>query len=162
MGRKRMKILITGTPGTGKTAIARKLAKKLNFKLINEKNFALKTKTGKKKGKEIEIDTKKFQKKINELLKDKKNIIIEGHVLCEMKIKADLVFLLRTKRALLEKRLKKKGYNEIKIQDNLFCEETDYCKKKTLKNYKKVIEVKNEKTLNSSLQKILKKIQGKK
>ncbi len=153
-----MKILITGTPGTGKTALAGKLGKKLGFKVVNEKDFALKTKTGKKKGKEVEINAKKFQKKINEFLKKQENAIIEGHVLCEMKIKADSVFLIRAKGKTLEKRLRKKGYNEVKIQDNLFCEETGYCKKKSVKNYGKVVEIRNEKTLNSSLQKILKKI----
>ncbi len=157
-----MKILITGTPGTGKTEIAEILKKKLGYKVINEKDFALKSKSGKKKNKEIEIDAKKFEKKINEFLKEKDNLIIEGHVLCEMKIKVDLVFLLRTKSELLEKRLKKRDYSEVKILDNVFCEKTGYCKEKSLKNYKKVIEIKNEKTLNSSIQKIIKKIKGKK
>ncbi|MFH1895063.1 MAG: signal peptidase I [archaeon] len=160
--RKKMNIVITGTPGTGKTAIAKKLGKKLKFEVINEKDFALKTKTGKKKGKEVEIDTKEFRKKLNALLEKKTRTIIEGHVLCEMKIKADMVFLLRTKPEIIEKRLRKKGYNEVKIQDNVFCEETGYCREKCLKNYKKVIEIKNEKSLNSSLQEIIKKIKGKK
>jgi len=155
---KNRNILITGTPGTGKTVLAEKLSEKLGYKVINEKDFALKTGTGKRKKKEVEIDTKKFQKKMNEFLKHKKGIIIEGHVLCEMKIKADLVFLLRTKTKILEKRLKKKKYNAVKIQDNLYCEETDYCRKKTLKNYRKITELKNEKSLKSSLQKIIKKL----
>ncbi|PIN99311.1 MAG: hypothetical protein COT90_00060 [Candidatus Diapherotrites archaeon CG10_big_fil_rev_8_21_14_0_10_31_34] len=169
-----MKIIITGTPGTGKTVIAGKLGKKLEYKVINEKDFALKTKSGKQTfskslikkssqaNKEIEIDTKKFEKKINEFLKEKDNLVLEGHVLCEMKINVDKIFVLRTKREILEKRLKKKKYNEVKIQDNLFCEEIDYCSKKALKNYKKVTEIMNEKTLNSSIQKIIKKIKEKK
>jgi len=153
-----MKILITGTPGTGKSVLAEKLSEKTGFDLVNEKDFALDSRTGKLKGKEVEIDVKEFQKKINEFLKEKKDIIIEGHVLCEMKIKVDLVFVIRTKRKILEKRLEKKGYKEVKIQDNIFCEETDYCKKKALKNYEKVIEIRNEKSLASALQKIMKKI----
>jgi len=161
-GKKKKNIVITGTPGTGKTVIAEKIAEKMGFRLINEKDFALKTKTGKLKKKEVEIDAKKFEKKINAILEKRRGILIEGHVLCEMKIKADIVFLLRTKTKILEKRLRKKGYNEIKIQDNLFCEETDYCKKKSIENYRKVIEIRNEKTLNSSIQKIIKKIKGKK
>ncbi len=157
-----MKVLITGIPGTGKTVLAEKLKEKLNWKTVNEKDFALKTKTGKRKGSEVEIDLKKFQKKMNEFLKKKENIIIEGHTLCEMKINTDLFFVLRTKRKILEKRLRKRGYTEIKIQDNLYCEETNYCKKKAEKNYKKIIEIKNEKNLKSSIQQILKKIKGKK
>lgn len=153
-----MKIVITGVPGTGKTEIAGKIGKKLKYNILNEKDFALKTKTGKKNGKEIEIDTVKFRKKINEFLKTEKNIIIEGHVLCEIKIKADLVFLLRTKPELLEKRLKKRKYNEVKIQDNLFCERTDYCRKKCLENYSDFIEIKNEKSITNSTEKIMKKI----
>ncbi len=152
-----MKIIITGTPGTGKTSTAKKIAGKMKLKLVNEKSFALKTKTGKKKGKETEVDLKKFRKKMNEFLKKEKNVVLEGHLLCEIKLNADYVFVLRTKPELLEKRLRKRNYSEIKILDNVFCEKTNYCGKKAGKNYVKVIEVSSNRNFEAA-KKILEKI----
>ncbi len=37
-----MRICITGTPGVGKTAIARRLGEVLGYRVLNEKEFAIK------------------------------------------------------------------------------------------------------------------------
>ena len=52
-----MRIIITGTPGTGKTAIAEILGRKIKHKALNEKDFCGKKRIGK-------IDKKTIAKKI--------------------------------------------------------------------------------------------------
>lgn len=135
-----MKILITGTPGVGKTVLAKKLGKKFSYPVINEKDFSLKNNIGSfNEENELEIPLKLFEKKMNLYLKKTKNVIIEGHVLCEMKLDVDLVILIKINPEELQMRLSKRNYSEIKIMDNAFCEGIDYCKKKVLKNYKKIV-----------------------
>ena len=125
-----MKILITGTPGCGKTTLAKGLAKKLKFECINEKDFALKNSIGEfNEENELEIPIKLFEKKMNNFLKTKKNIIIEGHTLCEMKLLVDLVILIKIDPEELQLRLEQRNYADLKIMDNVFCEGIEYCHK---------------------------------
>ena len=119
-----MKILITGTPGCGKTTLAKGLAKKLKFECINEKDFALKNSIGEfNEENELEIPIKLFEKKMNNFLKTKKNIIIEGHTLCEMKLLVDLVILIKIDPEELQLRLEQRNYADLKIMDNVFVKE---------------------------------------
>jgi len=159
-----MRLIITGTPGTGKSTIAKKIAKELNCGLVNELQFAGEKKIVEKEGKEKVIETKKLERELNKLLAREKNVIIEGHLLCETKLKnIDLIVLLKTNPKELEERLKKKGYSELKVQENLFCEKNSYCLNKALKNYpkSKIIRAKNEKNLKRSLKYIIKEIKRK-
>ncbi|MEW6295508.1 MAG: AAA family ATPase [Candidatus Diapherotrites archaeon] len=159
-----MRIIVTGTPGTGKSTIARKIAKEFKCKLLNELQFAQKKDLVKKEKKEKVIEIKKLGKELNKLLAREKNIVVEGHLLCETRLKnIDCIMVLKTNPKELKKRLKRKGYSELKVQENLFCEETGYCLKKALKNYpkSKIIQAKNEKNLKRSLKYIIKEIKRK-
>lgn len=77
-----MIITITGTPGTGKTYIAKKLSEKTNFKYMNLNEIIKKEKLYDKydkKAKTYDVDVKKLKiidKKLDEYL-DKKNIKIK-------------------------------------------------------------------------------------
>ena len=142
-----MKLIITGTPGCGKTTLAKNIGEKLKLRVINEKDFALKNSIGKfNEENELEIPIKEFEKKANSFLTKNDNIIFEGHVLCEMKLKVDKVILITINPEELELRLEQRHYSIDKIMDNVFCEGIDYCKKHVLRNYslKKVISIQSK------------------
>ncbi len=133
-----MNFIITGTPGCGKTTLAKLLAKTIGLKTINEKDFALNNKIGQfNEDNELEIPIKEFEKKANQFLSKNKGIILEGHTLCEMKLNVKKVILIKIAPEELELRLEKRNYSDVKIMDNVFCEGIEYCKKKVLKNYSK-------------------------
>jgi len=157
-----MRIIITGTPGTGKSLIAQALGKRLKYRIVNDREFCSKKKIGKKDPatKELIVPIRRFAEEMNRLLKREKNIIAEGHLLCEAKLKANLIFVLRTAPDILEKRLSERKYSEAKIQDNVMCEGIDYCKSHALKNYgkEKIIDIINEKSPKIALGKIIKAV----
>ncbi len=133
-----MKIAITGTPGCGKTTLAKQLGEKYGLKVINEKDFALKNSIGKFNDEnELEIPIDAFEKKVNAFLQKNDNVLFEGHVLCEAKLKVDFVLLITINPEELEARLEQRNYAPSKVMDNVFCEGIEYCKKHLLRNYPK-------------------------
>ncbi|MEK6821013.1 MAG: AAA family ATPase, partial [archaeon] len=62
-------------------------------------------------------------------------IIIEGHLLCEIALPLTCLLVLTCDPEVLEKRLRKRGYSDVKIFDNVFCEDTGYCLSRAQKNY---------------------------
>ena len=156
-----MQILITGTPGCGKTILAKKLGKELGLKVINEKDFALQNHLGSFNDEnELEIPLKALEKKANSFLQKHKKIIFEGHVLCETKLRVDKVVLLTINPEELEARLEQRGYAPQKIMDNVFCEGIDYCKKHIYRNYaqSKVIEISSKSSSALTFAEVLKKL----
>jgi adenylate kinase len=153
-----MHLLVTGTPGVGKTTLAKNLGKKLKLKVINEKDFALQNSLGIFNDEnELEIPLKAFEKKANAFLKKNKNVIFEGHTICEMKLDVDKIILIKMDPEQLEMRLEQRSYSPEKIMDNVFCEGIDYVKKHLLKNYKKknIIEVISASSSKTTFAKVL-------
>jgi len=158
-----MKLMITGTPGCGKTTLAKKIAKKFKLICINEKEFALKNSIGKFNDEnELEIPIKLFEKKTNDFLSKNDNVVFEGHTLCEMKLKVDKVILLNVDPEELELRLENRHYSTEKIMDNVFCEGINYCKKKVFKKYSKkmIIELNSQSQENNTFLYFLKIFQN--
>jgi len=154
-----MRIVLTGSPGVGKTSVAKLLGKRLASKVVNEKQFALEKGIGKWNTEEDElvIPLKEFGQELGKLLNKEKNIVIEGHMVCELKLPADFIVVLRCHPEILEERLRQRHYGEEKIQDNVFCEGIDYCKKRVMRRYpaKKVVEAQAGKTIKETLRNIL-------
>ena len=157
-----MKIGITGSPGVGKTTITKFISEHYNLKNFNEKEFALEQGIGEfdKEENELVVPLDKLEEKLNEFLEKEENVAVEGHLLCEIKAKFDFIVVLRCHPEILEARLEERGYKAEKIQDNVFCEGIDYCKKHASRNYskKKVIEVETRKSIKETLETIIKEI----
>lgn len=126
-----MAIVVSGTPGTGKTTLAKKLAEKINYKYIDVKRLITINKISKtydKKRKCNIVDTTKLNKLLIKKIKSNPNIIIDSHLSHYIPKKyVDLCIITKCNLKILEKRLKKRRYNKDKIRENLDCEIFDIC-----------------------------------
>src|SRR5665647_635221 len=127
-------ILITGTPCTGKTTTSKQLVQKLNSDYINLTDFA---KTyNLTLGKDLErqtiiINEEAMQQKLQENIaaSNNANIIIDGHYAAAV-TPTDLVsnvFVLRRNPKELKAFMKKSGFSEAKMWENLSAEILDSC-----------------------------------
>ena len=130
-------ISITGTPGTGKTTLAEKLAQKLNAEIINLTGIVNKNNLyagiDKERDAKIvdEFQLKKFVVNLIETkFPDSENIIIEG--LLSHFMPATHIIVLRTKPGVLKKRLELRGYSKAKVKENLEAEFLGVCLEESL------------------------------
>ncbi len=130
-------IAITGTPGTGKTTVAKLLSKKLHFKYIDVNIVIRENKliAGYDKKRKCRIvDEKKLCsiliKKIKAMRQSKlKGVIIDSHLSHYLpKRHVDLCIIAKCSLKTLEKRLKKRGYAKEKIRENIDSEIFDICR----------------------------------
>ena len=148
---KRTSLVITGTPGTGKTTLAKGMAKLLGAELINSNREVNKIKAYTLRGGEKEVKLSKLHAHLKKLVskaeKEGKSIILEGHILCEFGLPVDKVLVLRCEPRKLEKRLKKRKYSKEKVRGNVLSEALDYCLIKAEANYgeKQAVEANNTK-----------------
>jgi adenylate kinase len=134
-----MLVVITGSPGTGKSEVARELGKLLWAADVDVKEIVKKHKIyTKNEHGELEVDAKKLKLVMMKELKGFKTmdpVVIENHLLCEFKLPADFVFILRCDPRVLEKRLRLRKYRREKLLANLEAEMLDYCSQKVRKHY---------------------------
>ncbi|MEM0231763.1 MAG: adenylate kinase family protein [Candidatus Methanomethylicaceae archaeon] len=144
-------IVITGTPGVGKTTIAKILSNRLGLKLIELNKFVkdINAIIGLDEKREAEIiDERKVRKELLKILSKNSGYIIEGHwgEIVPKKY-VDYVIVIRAHPLVLMERLRKKGYNEEKIKENVQAELLDYCLIKAVEVFgeEKVFEYDNTK-----------------
>jgi len=129
----RKAILVTGTPGVGKTTISHKLASKLDAVYIGITELVKKKKlitSVDEDRRTLIADTEKVSKQLQEILaKAEGSIIIEGHYAVDVVPKKDVntVFVLRRDPRELKGALEKRGYEEKKLWENLAAEILDVC-----------------------------------
>ena len=129
-GRKRPNILVTGTPGVGKTATASLIAEALGLKHINVGDLIKQHKCH--DGHDDTLDTHildedklldLMENMFKECADDNKGIVADYHS-CELFPERwfDLILVLRTKTDILYDRLTERGYSEKKRSENMEAE----------------------------------------
>ena len=149
-----MRIAVTGTPGVGKTSACSKIKRILvyhvndlveMFGLANGYDHRRKTK---------EVDVKKLARRIEKL--EGKDMILEGHF--SHLLDPDIAIVLRCSPAVLEKRLKKKGWPEKKIHENVEAEAVDVVLIEALENVPEVLEIDTTEMTDSQVARAIEKI----
>ena len=174
MDGKLPNILLTGTPGVGKTSFAVLLQEKLkelkglNFKNINIGKLVNEKKLYKNWNKEFnvpEFDDEMINKELEPYLNDG-GVILDFHSSYFFPEKdINLVVLLRCNNTELYDRLKARGYNDKKITENIDCEIMEVTSEEVRDSYKDdiIIELKSEKIedMENNLDKVINILENK-
>ena len=121
-----MLVGITGTPGTGKTAVTELLENKRKYQVIHLNELI------RKEGLYSEVDRERdcvvadmdlVEKRVKELVNRRYPLtLIDSHLSHYI---ADTVIVLRTRPDILQERLSKRGYSVEKVEENLDAEALD-------------------------------------
>ena len=141
-----MIIAMTGTPGTGKTKFSQELANELGYKVMDVNAFIYAHQEviieyDKQKKTQV-IDEDKLSSMIEKKLEMDKgaNMIIDSHLSHYLSPDfIDICVVLKCDLKILKERLKKRGYHEQKIKDNLEAEAFDAILTESEERHKKVV-----------------------
>lgn len=124
-------IIITGSPGVGKSTLAKILAKKLKLDRLDLHHYYQRISTGYNRSKQsYDINYKKFETLVKEKLQQsKKGLIIDSHIshLLPKKLVDLCIVLTHSDLKTLEQRLKQRKYSKKKIRENLDAEIFQVC-----------------------------------
>jgi|Deesub1362B_J571_1020462.scaffolds.fasta_scaffold00265_14 adenylate kinase len=132
-------ICITGTPGTGKSTVA-EILKRRGRKIIHLNEYIDRESLFEEWDEEREsliVDEEKL--KLHFLSLELSDVIVEGHL--SHFLPCEKVIVLRAHPRELERRLRKKGYSEKKIKENVEAEALDVILIEALENCKEVHEI---------------------
>jgi len=131
-------IIVSGTPGTGKTTVAKKIAEKENLKYIDLNKIIKQNKLFERYDKDKDtkiVDINKLNKALIKIIKKEKNVVIDSHLSHYLPKKyVDKCIITKCNLKELEKRLQKRGYSKEKIRENLDAEIFDTCRVEALES----------------------------
>jgi adenylate kinase len=131
--RFRRVILVTGTPGVGKTTVSRSLASKLDAVYISLAELVERERliSGVDKARGTLIaDTDRVSKRMQEIIKSSEcDVIVDGHYAVDVVPTKDvhMVFVLRRDPSELKNVMENRGFKERKLWENLAAEILDVC-----------------------------------
>ena len=134
-------IIITGTPGVGKSTVAKALASKLGGQYFNVGDLAKKENLiveADEKRETAVADIKRLRTRFRAILKKAEgDVILDGHYAYDVipKMIEPTVFVLRRDPVRLETILRERGYDENKVYENLAAEALDVCLMGTLERF---------------------------
>jgi len=158
-------ILITGTPGTGKTTISRLLATQLRARYIDPKTLLKRKEIDyiyDEKRKTRTVSLKRLRNRLYErAARADHGLVIDSHIALEAGPLPRLVraIVLRCDPIVLERRLERKLWSKSKIGENLQAEILDICLWDAVENYgwSKILEIDTtDKTPSGVIQLIMK------
>jgi len=130
-----MKIVLTGTPGTGKTSVA----EELDYETVHLTEFLKEENIGIESGGELEVDTEKVVEALKERIDFSNDVLVEGHLSHHMT--ADYCIVLRCEPDKLRERLSKRDYSDEKIEENVEAEALDIVLSKAAEKQENIIEI---------------------
>jgi adenylate kinase len=134
-------IIVTGTPGVGKTAFSRKLAREIGAYYLSFNEYIsdkhLYRRFDRKRGTKV-VDVQRARRSLRSYLKKAHGlVVIDTNIpdVVDMKQTVKRVFVLRCHPLLLEKRLRRKGWRDTKVHENALAELLDSCTTDSLQYY---------------------------
>nr|CAB3220767.1 adenylate kinase isoenzyme 6-like [Phallusia mammillata] len=125
MSRFGPNILITGTPGTGKSTLSQELASNTQLRMVNVGEVAKENQLFLGFDEKLQcpiLDEDRLIDELEEQMAEGGNIV--DYHSCDFFPERwfDIVFVLRTDNSILYERLQRRSYNEEKIKNNIECE----------------------------------------
>ncbi|EQC27844.1 hypothetical protein SDRG_14426 [Saprolegnia diclina VS20] len=127
MARRLPNILVTGTPGTGKTTMSQMLAEKMQFRNINVGDLVKQHSLHSGRDEDFDcfvLDEDKVVDEMDDVMSSGDGGVIVDFHTCDFFPERwfDLVVVLRSDNTTLFDRLVARGYSEKKVQENVECE----------------------------------------
>ncbi len=152
MGKFKRIVVVTGTPGVGKTVISSILASKLNASHIDLGELVKRKKLWSSEDKTrrtLIADMPKLSKRVQEMIAhSERDVVLDGHYAVDVvpAQNVHIVFVLRRELDELKRAMEKRGFEGKKLKENLAAEVLDVC----LYNAVKVCGVENVCEINVS------------
>ena len=125
------RVFVTGSPGVGKSTVARELGAKYGVPVVDIARVAVERGCVVRYVDELEtyeVDVPSLERELEELLLGMRSFVVEGHLVEAVpSYLVDLVVVLRLHPRLLEERLVAKGQPPEKVRENVLSEILDVC-----------------------------------
>jgi adenylate kinase len=131
-------ICVSGTPGTGKTTVAKILSSALKHEYVDVTKLIKRERLYDRydsKHKSYEVDIKKLTLRLAKTIAKNKKIVIDSHLSHYLPKKyVDFCVVCKCELKELKKRLEKRRYSKAKVRENLDAEIFDVCLNEALEN----------------------------